>query len=178
MFFGLDDYFIVATLCTGIPASVMNAHGLTVNGLGKDIWTVPFKQITDFLHFFYAMEVLYFAQVALLKLSLLFFYLRIFPANTIKRIIWITIAFDVLFGIAFVLAGIFQCQPINYYWNQWDGEHKGKCFNVNALAWANAAISITLDLWMLGIPMSQLVHIKLHWKKKVGVALMFIVGTL
>ena len=106
--YGLDDYFIVATFLVGIPASVINPHGLTANGLGKDIWTVPFKQITDFLRFFYAMELVYFAQVALLKLSLLFFYLRIFPGNLIRRLIWSTIAFNFLFGAAFVFAGIFQ----------------------------------------------------------------------
>lgn len=176
--FWLDDWFIVITLVVGIPSSVMTVHGLTANGLGRDIWTVSFQQITDFLHIFYAMEILYFAEVALLKLSLLFFYLRIFPGTKIRRLLWATIAFDIMFGIAFVFTGIFQCQPINYYWQQWDGEHQGKCFNLNALGWANAAISITLDLWMIGLPMSQLAHIKLHWKKKIGVALMFIVGTL
>jgi len=31
---------------------------------------------------------------------------------------------------------------------------------------------------MLAIPLSQLVHLKLAWKKKVGVAMMFCVGTL
>jgi hypothetical protein len=49
---------------------------------------------------------------------------------------------------------------------------------VNALGWSNAAISIVLDAWMLGLPMSQVVKLKLHWKKKIGVAMMFVVGTL
>jgi hypothetical protein len=31
---------------------------------------------------------------------------------------------------------------------------------------------------MLAIPISQLFHLKLAWRKKVGVALMFFVGTL
>ncbi|CZR67823.1 related to integral membrane protein PTH11 [Phialocephala subalpina] len=173
----LDDYFIAITLATGIPSSVLTVHGLTSNGLGKDIWTVTFKQITDFIHVFYVMEILYFAQVALLKLSLLFFYLRIFPGPKIRRLIWGTIIIDSIFGIVFVVASIFQCHPIDYYWKNWDGEHHGKCFDVNAMAWANAVISILLDAWMLGLPMSQVVKLNLHWKKKVGVASMFVVGT-
>lgn len=40
-----------------------------------------------------------------------------------------------------------------------------------------AAVSIGLDLWMLAIPLSQLPGLKLHWKKKVSVGLMFFVGT-
>jgi len=158
--------------------SVLNVHGLTPNGLGKDIWTLTFKQITDFIHVFYIMEILYFVELALLKLSLLFFYLRVFPGTTIRRLIWATIIFDIVFGIVFVFIAIFQCQPIDYFWKNWDGEHRGKCFDMNAIGWANATISIPLDFWMLGLPTSQLIHLKLHWKKKIGVGLMFGVGTL
>lgn len=99
--FWLDDFFIVATIVSGIPGSVLNIHGLTANGLGKDVWTVTFKQITDFLHVFYVMEILYFAQVAFLKLSILFFYLRIFPGAGVRRLVWSTIAFDTMFGTIF-----------------------------------------------------------------------------
>lgn len=176
--FGLDDYFIAITLGVGIPSSVLTVHGVISNGLGRDIWTITPKQITDFLHVFYAMEILYFAQVALLKLSLLFFYLRIFPGTTVRGLLWATVIFNVCFGIIFVFIAIFQCQPINYYWNSWDGEHHGACLNVNGLGWSNAAISILLDAWMLGLPLSQLVSLQLHWKKKIGVVLMFVVGTL
>lgn len=175
---GLDDYFILITLIAGVPSTVISDRGTAANGLGKDIWTLHPYQVTNFVKYFYVMEVLYFAQVPLLKLSLLFFYHRIFPGIPARRIILVTIIFNVLFGFAFVVAAIFQCRPISFYWTRWDGEHTGQCININALGWANAAISIALDIWMLAIPLSQLVHLKLAWKKKVGVALMFCVGTL
>jgi hypothetical protein len=175
---GRDDYFVAATLAIGIPSTVISVHGIVSNGLGRDIWTLTPQQITGFIHTFYAMEILYFAEVALLKLSLLFFYLRIFPGAKVRRLLWATIIFDVVFGVAFVVIAIFQCQPISYYWTSWDGEHQGTCLDVNGLAWSNAGISILLDAWMLGLPLSQLVSLQLHWKKKIQVALMFIVGTL
>ncbi|KAG4441555.1 hypothetical protein IFR05_002940 [Cadophora sp. M221] len=174
---GLDDVFIFVTMIFGVPSMVLTSHGILSNGLGKDVWTLTPRQITGFVHAFYGMEILYFFQVSLLKLSLLFFYLRIFPGPAIKRVIWGTVIFNCCFGVLFVLLAIFQCKPIDFYWKGWDGEHKGQCLNVNALGWANAAISILLDFWMLGLPISQLIHLKLHWKKKIGVAMMFVVGT-
>ncbi|KAF2731278.1 hypothetical protein EJ04DRAFT_545296 [Polyplosphaeria fusca] len=174
---GWDDIFIVITLIVGIPQTILTDRGTLANGMGRDIWTLPFDQITDFVRYFYVMEILYFLIVAVLKLSYLFFYQRIFPGRPVRRVILATIIFDVLFGVAFVIAGIFQCRPISFYWTNWDGEHKGKCIDINALGWANAAISITLDFWMLAIPLSQLLHLKLAWKKKIGVAMMFCVGT-
>lgn len=175
---GWDDYMVLATLLSGVPSTILTDRGTIATGLGRDIWTLPFSKITKFLRFFYVMEILYFLQLTLLKLALLFFFLRIFPAKKIKTIIWATIAFNILYGLSFIIAAIVQCQPISHYWNSWDGEHKGKCISINALAWANAAISIALDIWMLALPLSQVFSLKLAWKKKVSVALMFFVGTL
>jgi hypothetical protein len=121
---------------------------------------------------------LYFTQLPMVKISICFFYLRIFPGDTVRYLIYGTIVFNALMGLSFDLVALLQCHPIDYQWKRWDGEHKGTCINNNALAFANAGISIVLDLWMLSIPMSQLVYLKLHWKKKIGVAMMFGVGFL
>lgn len=175
---GLDDVFILVTLITGIPSSIINAYALTKYGLARDIWTLPFDHITQFGRYFYIMETLYFSQVFLLKLSILFFYLRIFPGRTVRFLLWGCVVFDVAYGIAFVVAAVFQCQPISYFWTKWSGETAGSCMSINHLAWANAALSIVMDIVMLAIPLSQLRLLKLHWKKKLGVALMFCIGTL
>ncbi|KAK0107936.1 hypothetical protein ONS96_003722 [Cadophora gregata f. sp. sojae] len=174
--FWYDDYSIIAVMVLGIPGTVMNVQGLTYNGLGLDIWRVGFRQITDFIHVFFAMELLYFSQVGTVKLSILFFYLRLFPGPTIRRWTWATIIFNTIFTLVFIFVGLFQCTPLSFYWKSWDNEHEGKCMNLNALVWANAGISIALDFWMLALPMTQLMNLSLHWKKKLSVAAMFGVG--
>lgn len=174
----LDDYVVFFLILVGVPSVVITHYGTTPNGVGRDVWALTPAMITDFLYYFYMMAILYFTQVALVKLCLLLFYLRIFPGPLVRRLLWGTVVFNVLFGVIFVFLAIFQCSPISFFWQSWDGEHHGKCLNINAIAWANASISIALDLWMLAIPMSQLRTLKLHWKKKIGVALMFCVGTL
>ncbi|KHN94093.1 uncharacterized protein MAM_08023 [Metarhizium album ARSEF 1941] len=173
---GLDDWFTLLTLVTGIPSTVINAHFLTVNGIGRDIWTLTPEQITNFSLYFYIDEIVYLAEVSLAKLALLFFYMRIFPSRDVRRLLWGTIVFDIVFGLAFVLVAIFQCKPISHFWVMWDGQHQGRCLNINAITWSNAIISISLDLWMLGIPLWQLRTVRLGWKKKAGVAAMFSVG--
>ncbi|KAH7068527.1 hypothetical protein FB567DRAFT_573960 [Paraphoma chrysanthemicola] len=174
---GWDDYFIIAALVSGIPPIIIVDRGSIPNGLGRDVWTVPHESITNFVHFVYTMEILYFLQNALIKLSLLFFLLRIFPKPIIRKLIWAAVGFTALWGVASVLAGIFQCHPISFYWKSWDHETPGKCININALNWSNAIISILLDIWMLAIPLYEVSHIQLSWRKKLGVACMFFVGT-
>lgn len=46
------------------------------------------------LHLFYFMAWLYFLQLALLKASLLFFYLKIFPNKIVRWLLWGTLVFN------------------------------------------------------------------------------------
>ncbi|KAG6000092.1 hypothetical protein E4U21_005856 [Claviceps maximensis] len=174
---GLDDWFTLVTLVSGLPSTVLNAEALTPNGIGRDVWTLKPTQITNFYKSFFVMEILYFFQVASLKLALLFFYIRIFPAVTVQRLLWGTIAFTALYGLVFIFVASLQCRPVQYFWHKWDGEHAGSCLNVNGLAWSNAVISIALDCWMLAIPLWQLASLHLSLKRKIGVGMMFCVGT-
>ncbi|GJN86936.1 hypothetical protein PLIIFM63780_010518 [Purpureocillium lilacinum] len=173
-----DDWLILVSYVSicGIPSTVNLIVGLAGNGLGTDAWTVPFDKITTFLRIMYVNEILYFTQVFTVKLSILAFYLRLFPGTIVRRLIWGTIVMTGSFIIIYDLMVIFQCKPVSHYWLGWDGESKGSCLSINALVWANAASSITLDVWMLALPLAQLRALQLHWKKKIGVALMFSVG--
>lgn len=62
-----------------------------------------------------------------------------------------TIVLNVLVGLTFVLVSLFQCKPIKQNWERWDGEHEGQCININAISWANSALSILIDVWMIAV---------------------------
>jgi hypothetical protein len=175
---GGDDYAVIAAVLAGVPTVVIIDRGIVTNGLGKDVWTVPFEHVINFARWLYILEILYFLLIAIVKLTLLFFFLRIFPKPLIRKLLWATIAFTVLYGISFSITAIFQCSPISYYWLQYAEEGSGKCVNINALAWTNAIISIILDIWMLILPLYEVFHLQLSWRNKISVALMFFVGTL
>jgi hypothetical protein len=173
----LDDWTILATTIVGTALTAVTIGGTIKHGLGKDLWTLEPEEITTMLVYFEVVAVLYFITLTLLKLSILFFYIKVFTTPEAQRLLWGTAVFTLVWGAMYVILAIFQCRPISYFWNQWDGTHKGSCLNINAITSSNAGFSIVLDFWSLGIPLWQLRGLKLHWKKKVGVALMFGVGT-
>lgn len=176
--FGIDDVCLTVVVYVGMSNAIMIDRGTLRSGLGRDVWTLDIQTITDFVRYFYVMEILYFVEITFLKLSLLFFFLRIFTSVRTKQLLWGTIAFNVAFGIAFIFAGIFQCQPISHYWTYWTQEDSnGHCISVNGLAWANAAINIAVDLWMLALPLYEVSKLNMALKKKIAVSLMFGVGT-
>ncbi|RBR19242.1 uncharacterized protein FIESC28_05707 [Fusarium coffeatum] len=174
--FGIDDLLMLITMLLSIPCICINSYGLAPNGIGTDIWTLTPDQITSFGRNFYALAVMYFLLQTTLKLTLVFFYLRIFPAAEFRRTLWGTVAFITAYGITFVLVAIFQCQPISYFWTKWDHGHEGKCASINAITWSSAAINIAMDFWILGLPLTQLRKMSLDWRKKIAIGLMFSAG--
>ncbi|KJZ72352.1 hypothetical protein HIM_08278 [Hirsutella minnesotensis 3608] len=173
-----DDHMVVLLfIFGGIPNMAITLAVTIPAGLGVDIWALPFENVTTIFRGNFIQSVLYFPQVALLKFTFLFFFLRIFPGRKTQLLIKGTFAFCALYGIAFVLAAIIQCAPIEYYW-AWDGTGHGKCVDRNAILWASAVISIALDVWMLAIPLWNIRTLCMPLKRKLGVASMFLVGTL
>jgi len=121
---------------------------------------------------------LYSAALALAKISYLFFCLRIFPNREIRKWLFSIIALVAAHGTAFTLVAAFNCTPIRYIWQNWDGEHTGRCINFHIMAWVHAATNIALDLLMLGVPIPELLKLQMSTRRKVYIILMFSIGVL
>ncbi|KAI4689206.1 uncharacterized protein J4E88_002555 [Alternaria novae-zelandiae] len=172
---GIDDWVMTAAIILIIPLTIC-AYLLNLLGLGTDMWMVSFENITKILEIFYYTELLYLASIALTKIAVLLFYLRIFPHQGLRRVIHVTIVICIMYIIAFVTATALQCLPIRIAWEHWDGEHHGKCINLNADAWASAAVNILLDLVVIVIPMRELSKLAMTRRRKFGIMCMFLGG--
>ncbi|KAK2611989.1 hypothetical protein QQS21_001954 [Conoideocrella luteorostrata] len=175
---GSDDWTVLVAILIGLASVVVQVFFLTPNGLGKDVWTLSIPKLVDFGHYFYVMEILYLTLITLIKISLSLFYLAIFPGERIRRLLWITVAFHIAFGIAFLTKTVLQCSPISYNWKKFDGDPttSGHCININASGWANGVLGVVADIWLFALPLTQVKKLKLHWKKKVGAVIMFLTG--
>jgi hypothetical protein len=129
-----DDWCVLLTMVLfTVPSLAINVHGLVANGMGLDIWTLPYDSITRFGSWFHAMAVLYFTQISLIKLSALFFYKRVFNVANTRYIIIGTMILNCLYGLIYATVTIFQCLPVGYLSIRWDGEHEGSCINLQAM---------------------------------------------
>jgi len=73
---------------------------------------------------------------------------------------------------------IWQCTPIPFSWTFWSGDQRGKCLQVNALAWAASSINVVLDVAVIVVPIPELFKLSLTRKKKIQIISMFCVGFL
>lgn len=171
-----DDFVMTIAMLLIIPVSAMSVV-LANTGLGKDIWTLPFDNITKILRIYYIDEDLYLSALPAVKISMLLTYLRVFQSKRFKQLVYVVIGLNIGYCIAFALVSIFQCMPIPLAWTHWDGEYgDGYCNNINAPGWTSALFNVILDILTLGLPLSMLWKMTLNKRKKFLVMLMSSLG--
>jgi branched-subunit amino acid transport protein AzlD len=125
--------------------------------------------------------------IHLTKFSILYFYLQFFPFVVFPKLrttIYVTMAATLASGLAFTMAVVFQCTPISAAWNGFDEftpaseMASAHCINVNVYGFTGASINLAFDLWLMLLPMPELIKLTLPLRKKIAVCLMFAVGSL
>ncbi|KAL4944492.1 hypothetical protein BDV06DRAFT_220227 [Aspergillus oleicola] len=172
---GFDDGMALLALGSVIAISVVGLINKDL-GLGKDLWFLPFDDITKFLHYYFAVEALYVISVALTKISMLLLYLRLFPNKGFRLATKLVLAFTTAWGLGSLFASIFICRPVSYFWLMWDGEHEGSCGDHEALLWSGAVINIILDVVIIVLPLPTVFKLQMKLKKKVWVFVVFLIG--
>lgn len=118
----------------------------------------------------------YITALSLTKVSILFFYLKVFPGRTFRYIVYTLIACNICYAVVFDFLLAFQCHPISGAWLSWDGQFDAKCISINLLGWSAAAINIVLDLAVIILPLPELFRLSMSLKKKIQIVMMFAVG--
>ncbi|KAI1330661.1 hypothetical protein F5Y16DRAFT_396153 [Xylariaceae sp. FL0255] len=120
----------------------------------------------------------YFSLLALTKISILCFFLRIFPNRRFRIAVKIMMTWIAVGTTVFILMGIFQCDPVNYNWEGWEGRWKGRysCLDINWISWAAAVFVITHEMVIIALPIPLLLRLNVSTRRKVGIVLMFSLG--
>ncbi|CBF87153.1 CFEM domain-containing protein [Aspergillus nidulans FGSC A4] len=173
--YGLDDLAI--SLSVGIAVAIAAIVYPTSNlGLGTDIWYLERPKIDHLLYLFVVTTYLYIPCLAVIKISMLLLYLRIFPNRNLRIATFIMLAIVSMWGVAYTLVIIWICSPRSFAWLGWDGEHTGTCVNSMVVQVSHAILNIVFDVIVLGMPLPVLLRLDMSKTKKAGVCVMFLTG--
>ncbi|KAF2472741.1 uncharacterized protein BDR25DRAFT_154355, partial [Lindgomyces ingoldianus] len=171
----LDDIFVAAAMAGAIPMDVLQLYTGPA-GFGKDVWNVSFDNLYYILKLVYITQVLYYPVSGFTKLAFLFFYLRIFPYDGLRKTLYVLITLSVLYAVIFDIGMIFSTWPISYTWTSWDGEHKGRSIDVHKFIYAGGGVNIALDIAVILAPIPGLMKLSMTLKKKLAIIAIFSVG--
>jgi hypothetical protein len=140
------------------------------------MWNVPTDNVTTILYLYYWDEMIYITSLSLTKISILCFYLKVFPGRQFRYIVYALIFANACYILSFDFLLAFQCNPIAGAWRSWDGEFQAKCISINILGWTAAAVNILLDVAVIALPLPELFRLSMSLKKKIQIIMMFAVG--
>ncbi|KAF4634024.1 hypothetical protein G7Y89_g4084 [Cudoniella acicularis] len=173
--FGLDDISILGALLISFGKDV--GTGLLLShGLGKHQIILNNEQLLAILKSFFASSILFFVAIAITKISILFFYLRIFWCDK-KVVLGCNVGFTLIFLwlIANFLLAFLNCRPVEYYW---DKTIPGGTCPISTLTvdFSTTGSNIFTDIFIMALPIPALIKLKIGRNQKIGISLTFLLG--
>ncbi|CZR63695.1 uncharacterized protein PAC_13592 [Phialocephala subalpina] len=172
-----DDWIMVVVDASLPPFMVLGCLAAG-KGFGLNIYDVRTNDLVTALEVFFFGEIGYVTILGLCKISVLLFYLRIFPYFKCRFACYLLLVWVVVGTVSYQFLVLFQCLPISYNWEGWktDLGHPDRCLDLNALGYSSAGINIAQDLVILFIPIPWLIGLNTSPRKKIQILLMFGVG--
>lgn len=119
-------------------------------------------------------EIIYVTGVNLYKISLLFFYFRIFPVRQVRLGGYICGGISTAWQVACMLAATFQCTPRERLWSPW---LPGTCINLFLTQLCISVPSILCDIAILCLPMPHVLRLKTTLTQRVLLIFIFMLGS-
>jgi len=110
------------------------------------------------------------------KISFVYLYMDLFPLPKFKMICHGVNISIVAAVIAFVIVTIFQCTPVDYFWNR--KIPGGHCVNTPAYWYGNAAWNTIFDIVVLVLPIPVIRSLQMGRNQKIAVLGVFGLGAL
>ncbi|MCJ1309565.1 hypothetical protein MMC25_003225 [Agyrium rufum] len=169
-----DDYTIIIALILSI-CLIAGTCASVPYGLGRHLYTLDPPNIVKYVKTQVVFEILWAAALPLVKISILFLYVRLFPTRNIRIAAWILGLISIAVGLIGIFGGAFQCQPIERIW---DKSIPGHCIDGIASLKSTSIINVALDFVVLITPLPVIWKLQLSWRRKMLVMGVFLLGSL
>lgn len=129
--FWWDDFWILVAFVLLMPLCALGIVMVNteVAWNNEDRIIVNLDEAEILLKIIYALLQFLVASYAATRFSILALYLRMFSDKALRRAIWAVIVFVTLQWVAFSIASLVQCRPVQYYWNR--RIEGGSCIDVD-----------------------------------------------
>lgn len=153
----------------------MAIQSAVVKGYGRHIDDLSISERRAALKWFFVAQTPYKVVVALNKVTLVLFYKRIFVSQSFNIAAHLVMGIVVTYGIAGVVATIFQCIPIA---GSWDKSIDARCINSDSFWIAYAVLNILTDVMVLALPVPSIMGLHIKRRDRVMLCLLFLMGGL
>lgn len=128
-----------------------------------------------FLKLLVVSQIIFVSGIALVKISILALYLRIFKSKPFKIAVYSIMGVVGAWWAAITFLTIFQCKPIEMSYKPW---LNGTCIDLNSAFYGSSIPSIITDGIILCLPIRQVLKLQTSIRNKLVILFFFASGTL
>lgn len=159
-----------------------NNRGVAGKNYSLSKWLHPYGFITDWsnVQYLFALGIIYSLAAMTIKLSIILLYTRVFSTanTTFRRCIYAAFFFTVALSVTFIVVILASCQPMQFFWTQYDGVSEGTCINISAFFVAFSIFNVSLDVYLLVLPIPMVLKLHMSVRKKLIVCALMMLGIL
>ncbi|CRL28942.1 unnamed protein product [Penicillium camemberti] len=174
---GTDDILMIigAILNFGLSITIMIGSKY---GVGKHALAISESDAMPMLKCVWVTRVLYTLSMGLVKMSLLWFYLRLDPRKYMRWAVFFVMFFNVGLSLASFVGAVAGCSPPSLFWT--DPTSSG-CMSLGVqlrFYKVNGILNIVTDILTYLLPVPMLYGLQLTWRKKGAILGIFGLGIL
>jgi len=174
--------FAAAAAASAIVLSTCCLFAAT-QGLGKHIWDLGLDNSPSShnasLRISIPLFICYLSYLAannFIKCSILASYYRLFPGQSVRRILLVLSGLVALNCISSILVGIFECYPVKSSWD-WFSPREN-CIDILRFFVISSWISTIMDIVIWGFPLPHFFKLQMKPRRKFHLVLLFGAGAL
>ncbi|KAI0426763.1 hypothetical protein F5Y09DRAFT_317953 [Xylaria sp. FL1042] len=172
-----DDYAVLLSVAIAIAFTVLcGVFGHF--GVGFDMWAVPQQNISTILILFWTALLCYPLSRFFVRVSISLFLIRIFRVSSARPLLITSLILNGAITITYVFCVIFQCTPVPFFWDGWNGLHKGFCVDRWAIFLSGGIVTTSLDIFLIVLPMRWVFRLQLSRAKKITTVGMLSLGVI
>lgn len=175
--FQIDDAFVILGWACSVGTQGILITGFSTGSMGVHAWEIPIEKYAFYSRLILAAPLVYAACCALTKITLCIFYSRLSPSVAFQWAVWTTVVICASSYIAIFFSLLFACKPIAASWDPLL-RPTAACVNQGAIYIATAVIGIVTDVMLISIPVPTIWGLQMPTKQKIGLTLMFGVGSI
>ncbi|KAK3952818.1 hypothetical protein QBC32DRAFT_259153 [Pseudoneurospora amorphoporcata] len=170
-----DDWLILAAVPQGIGMLII--QGLWIGmGVGYP-FTETYMNLVPLLKLLISYELIFATCITTVKLSVMFFYLRVFVNHGLRTATKLAMTFVGLWSTGNVLQVFLICRPFRATYDPMSAPD-AVCGSQKASFIAIGAFNVVTDLVILTLPLPTVWGLKMNWSTKAGLTGVFLVGLL
>ncbi|KAI1504734.1 hypothetical protein F5X99DRAFT_370837 [Biscogniauxia marginata] len=170
----LDDGCLLVAWVILLAMTAIIIHTTVLGALGTHAWELTFDAFATYFRQGYSLPILYTLCSLFAKMALLIYYFRFMQRPWHRLVIFFVMFFVLGSSLGLTLATIFSCQPIARAWDVTINDYQ--CIDLSAISKASGITGLITDIALLIIPATMIMHLRIHWKQRVSLATMFLIG--